>query len=330
MAEPEAIALQRFLRVVQLLEKTRTGLTVYELAELEEVHVKTIRRTLQAMQAAEVRGLHTIKGEKGKKRWKIDAKAGEIRFDYDELLSLYLGRQMMHPLAGTPLFAGIHSLMRKLESQLFHESEHLQQRFPEYFHLRRFGQSDYSAKGELISTLFAAIRERRVVQIQYQKPGSTAPDRYQLHPYGLFYHSGSVYLAAWSPASDGMRHFKLDRIMGGWAENQHFQLPPSFRLEAYLAGSFGAFTPSGKPTTVRIWFNALAASHVRESQWHPDQVIHANPDGTLILEVRLRNLEEIKNWVLSFGSRAKVLAPKELKERIRVELSETQKLYDED
>lgn len=56
--------------------------------------------------------------------------------------------------------------------------------------------------------------------------------------------------------------------------------------------------------------------------WHPTQAIRKlKPDGSVIeFQATRSGLEEITGWVLSWGSKAKVLAPPELKNRVRGEL----------
>jgi predicted DNA-binding transcriptional regulator YafY len=56
---------------------------------------------------------------------------------------------------------------------------------------------------------------------------------------------------------------------------------------------------------------------VSERVWHESQEIHALPRGEIELVLQLGGFEEIERWVLSWGEHARVLAPKQLRERIR-------------
>ncbi|MFM7924886.1 MAG: WYL domain-containing protein, partial [Planctomycetaceae bacterium] len=51
------------------------------------------------------------------------------------------------------------------------------------------------------------------------------------------------------------------------------------------------------------------------------------PDGRTVMSLNLRSLHEIKSWVLSFGSQARVLKPSLLVRKVREELQATAKLY---
>lgn len=69
---------------------------------------------------------------------------------------------------------------------------------------------------------------------------------------------------------------------------------------------------------ISIRFEGYAALVVAERLWHPRQEIRQlNKDCSMIeFQARLSGLEEITRWVQSWGSKAKVLGPPELKKRI--------------
>ena len=68
---------------------------------------------------------------------------------------------------------------------------------------------------------------------------------------------------------------------------------------------------------VVIEFKVWAMDLLKGRQWHPSQVFIEMPGGGSRLTMRLSGLEEIEQWVLSWGARATVLAPRELVKRIR-------------
>ena len=66
-----------------------------------------------------------------------------------------------------------------------------------------------------------------------------------------------------------------------------------------------------------------AARVVAERMWHSTQAIRKlKPDGSGIeFQADLSGLEEITRWVLSWGSKARVLGPSEPKKRVKDELA---------
>jgi len=80
---------------------------------------------------------------------------------------------------------------------------------------------------------------------------------------------------------------------------------------------------------VRIWFSPDAAGYIKEKIWHETQEITAQKDGSIIFEAEVAGTEEIKFWVLSWGSKALVLEPESLREEIRAEFADLAERYSE-
>jgi predicted DNA-binding transcriptional regulator YafY len=62
-----------------------------------------------------------------------------------------------------------------------------------------------------------------------------------------------------------------------------------------------------------------AAGYFKEKIWHDTQEIISQKDGSIIFEAEVAGTEEIKFWVMSWGSKAEVLEPQSLREEIRAE-----------
>ena len=61
------------------------------------------------------------------------------------------------------------------------------------------------------------------------------------------------------------------------------------------------------------------AGYIKEKIWHESQEIHSQDDGSIIFESRVAGTEEIKFWIMSWGSQALVLEPESLMDEIREE-----------
>jgi predicted DNA-binding transcriptional regulator YafY len=75
-----------------------------------------------------------------------------------------------------------------------------------------------------------------------------------------------------------------------------------------------------KVAPYRIWFSPDAAGYIKEKIWHDTQEIISQKDGSIIFEVKVAGTEEIKFWVMSWGSKALVVEPKSLRDEIRAEV----------
>ena len=171
------------------------GATVKELAEELGVSLKTIRRDLDVLGGAGFPMEETVE-QFGRKKWRIDPERAQpgLTFTLDEAISLYLGRHLLEPLAGTLFWDAAQRAFRKIRASLGVEAIRYIERFRAVFHQTAVGASDYARKAELIDQLMIGIEDRRAVFITYQSLRATEPVSYDLYPLGLAYHRGSLYL----------------------------------------------------------------------------------------------------------------------------------------
>jgi len=100
---------------------------------------------------------------------------------------------------------------------------------------------------------------------------------------------------------------------------ERFTVPKDFNLDDFMRHSFKVM--HDELYTVRVRISPDWARWVGEKIWHESQKITKRPDGGLEITFQVAGLDEIKRWVLSFGSEAIILEPEKLKEIIRKDLS---------
>ena len=242
-----------------------------------------------------------------------------LSFRYDEALALYLGRKFLEPLAGTLFWDAAQRAFQKIRPSLGKPALDYLARLTDVFHPTTVGASDYTSKAELIDTLMVAIEDCKAVHILYQSQRATEPAFRDVYPYGISYHRGSLYLVAHAPEYEEIRHYKVDRIEAVEISPFPFRRPRNFDLATHMASSFGVY--QGKDDVmVRIRLIPDTARYVLESKWHPSQRLTRGRDGSVLAEFRLCGTEEIRSWVLSFGTKAVVLEPESLRREIQAEL----------
>jgi proteasome accessory factor B len=313
--------------LLKTLSARHYGASVAEMAADLGVTEKTIRRDLKAFCEVGFLVVETV-GDHGRKTWRVKAAGDqpEMSFALDEALALYLGRRFMEPLAGTYLWEAAQNAFKKIRACLGKAALAYLDRMAGNLHHKAVGIGDYSAKAELIDQLMQAIEEHKATHIVYRSLRATEPVTYEIHPYGLTYHHGSLYLVAFSRAHDELRHFKVDRIDDVEVSNFPFQMPDDFELDGHLAKSFGVFHGDGE-IQVKIKFLPRVARYVSESKWHDSQRLTPQKDGSLLAEFELSSTEEIKRWITSFGRNAVVLEPAQLRDEIVEELESSLKAY---
>lgn len=323
----DATTLLRQWTLLKTLSARRYGAALKDLASELEVSTRTIRRDLEMISRMGF-PLKEEVGDFGRKMWRLENDAGEaLGFNLTEAVSLYLGRRFLEPLAGTLFWEGAQSAFRKIRARLGETALDYLETIADAFHQTSTGFSDYSQKADLIDSLMIGIEDKRITHIDYRSVRLTEAATYKLHPFGIVYHEGSLYLVAFVPKYNEIRHFKIDRMRDAEVQSESFKRPESFNLGTYLAESFGLHRSETPPARVRVRFVDWAARYVAESKWHSSQQLIEQPDGSLIAEFELRETYELKRWLLSFGNTAVVLEPDSLIEEITRDLRSTLELY---
>ena len=172
-------------------------------------------------------------GENGEKRWKIQFRCTELKFTWDELVAVYIGRRFFDPMKGTCLWAAMKSAMNKMERCLGEKVNDIE-RLASTIQLVPSGVGDYHSQTERIDDLNIAIEDHIRVRFNYQsiedvKNGSNATP-VTVEPYGMVWHEGGLYLIGWSHKRQAIRHWKLDRMQRVVLLHEKCQIPESFSL----------------------------------------------------------------------------------------------------
>ena len=320
-------SLIRQWRLLQFLADARAGYTVKELHREMEVSVETIRRDLNDFAHAGFRVREAV-GFRGVKRWRVEGFEESFGFTITDLLSIYMGRQFLEPLAGTPFWEGQQKIFSKIRGTLGESAIRYLQKLAGSLHATAVGVSDYSKRSMMIDELMVAIEDRLISLITYQSDRATEPVEQEVYPQGFVFHRGSLYLIAWSSRRGEIRTYKMDRIDDVHSTKLPAAIPEKFNLADWLEHSFGVFRSNTTVVqTIRIHFTRDVARYVKESNWHKSQKLTPQKDGSLLAEFQLTDTSEIKRWIMSFGPNAKVLEPEELVEEIRTNLNQMLNRY---
>ena len=313
--------------LLRLLCSRPSGLTVRELMRELGVSEKTVRRDLEMFRKLGFPCQEQV-GDYGRKAWRVHPVGDTpgLSFTFDEAIALYLGRRFMDPLAGTLFWDAAQRAFRKVRAVLSAQALKYLDKFAGVFHQSLVGASDYSRKGELVDQLVMAMEDRRIAHITYQSLQATEPVTYDIYPYGLIEHRGSLYVVGWAPRRERIQHWKIDRIEEVEVTPLQFERPAGFDLRQHLSKSFGVFHGEGD-VHVKVRFSPAVARYLQEGRWHPSQKLTKQRDGSLLAEFDLSTTEEIKHWILSFGRHAEVLEPPTLRDDVAHEVEALQPKY---
>ena len=237
----------------------------------------------------------------------------------EEIAGLFLARTALESIRGTELADKLRAAFSRLTSSLGDRVDLRWEDVDAAFSrkLPEVRGHDVQRFGELAD----AVVKQRVVSFHYRKLGAGKPEPRKVQPLHLGEVDGGWYLIAHDPLREAMRTFSLVRMTRVRVLAESFERPPGFDGPAYLRKSFGVWSGEGSEL-VRVRLTGYAARLAQERRWHPTQELEVLDAKGEEVEVRFEvgSLPEVVRWVLSFGSKAKVLGPPELKRMVAEEV----------
>jgi predicted DNA-binding transcriptional regulator YafY len=338
MARNEQLIRQH--KILQILERVRFGKTLEEIQTdvveelgLGSIHVRTLRRDLEALQAAgiDVDSHDTPRG----KVWKLGplAKtATKISFSATELIALSLGRQLMHPLAGTPFWQGIESFWHKIQEEVPDTVLTHYEKFRKTLSVLGIPAKSYEKQHGVIKTINRAIVEHRIVEIEYEPPAK--PKRWRMvEPHRMVLFQSSLYVIATDCEDENpesrVRSWKVDRMSRANITDKYFKPADDEDIDQYVGNTMRMFVRKKTNQTYVIRVNPAAARWVQEDPLHAEQQVKPLEDGSVELTVEAVHDMEIIPRVLSMGDNAEIVSPRQARQGIARIVKQMAKMYED-
>lgn len=241
-----------------------------------------------------------------------------------ELFSVCVAHKAIEHYRGTPLEQPLELAFKKFAGQLDDAERFTLESLDEVLSFRPFAPEDADLK--LFELVTRAVTERRALRFEYRKPGESRAEGRVVHPYHLMEFEKRWYLLAHDAGRGEIRKFVLGRMRGATVTEERFTAPAGFDPKEYFRKSLGVMTGSGDYQVV-IEMDGWLTDVLRGRRWHPSQVWTELPGGGSQLRLRLGCLEEIQQYVLSWGAHASVVEPRELRERVGATAQEVAARY---
>ena len=176
-------------------------------------------------------------------------------------------------------------------------------------------------------TVVDALFYKKPFKVSYYSPHKNEYTERHILPLHLLQYMGSWHVIAHCTLRDEMRDFALSRIRSiePSSLNINPQIPVA-SIKEYIRKNFGLLS-SETTAEVCLKFAPDSAHWVSEQIWHAGQELIKNADGSLCLKFPVADFREIKREVLKYGSQVEVLYPEELREEVKKEIAEMEKVY---
>src|SRR2546421_2972568 len=155
------------------------------------------------------------------------------------------------------------------------------------------------AEEDFVATFSEAIRERRLVEIEYQKEADEAPSTRLVEPYSLERELPNWRVHTWDRTRDGERSFRLDRMRSARLEKNRFEPRAEFEPGRFRNARMA-----------RIWYSPKIA------RWQLERGARPLEDGAAIAERPVGSEQWLEGEIFAHLGEAVVLEPQDLREAI--------------
>jgi predicted DNA-binding transcriptional regulator YafY len=308
---------KRLIKILEILHHRRnSGITLEEICNFFGVGKRTASRDIAALQ--EIHIPIYSETDNRTKIWKLmpSYQKNLVSLNTTEMIALYLGKTLFRFLDGTGLESDIKSAFEKLESHFKREDLASLPAFKRKFYFVPEALKDYSSSSEIVDDIITALMKDQKLELIYRSIGKKTQKKHIVHPYTILIYKQGIYLIGFVETYGEIRTFAIERIIDTrWLRGKSFEYPDDYTPDAFTEGTFGII--SGDSLEVRLSFAPEVEAYITERIWHPSQKFARGEDGRLLMTMEVRGDTELKNWLLSFGQKVKILSPTSLSRELR-------------
>jgi proteasome accessory factor C len=228
-----------------------------------------------------------------------------LRLAVDEASALLVALRMLAELPGQQDRSAMSRLIAKLEAAAG-EAASVSSQVAVQVDLRAGG----GAEG-LAAQIRDAIAAGRRVHLRYYVPGRDEATERDVDPMRLLVVEGRPYLEGWCLRAEGMRVFRLDRVLALTVLDQSSAPPPE---ATPVDVDQGLFRPSPGDVHVEL---ELSAEGRWVAEYYPCESVTDLPDGRLRAVLRTPDTGWVRRLALRLGEDGRVISPPELVAEVR-------------
>jgi predicted DNA-binding transcriptional regulator YafY len=229
----------RVLTVLEMLQ-SHQQLSGPEIAQRLEVNTRTVRRYITMLQDLGI-PVEAERGRHGSYRLRPGFKLPPLMFTEEEALALTLGLLAERKLGLAVATPAVEGALAKIERVLPLALRQRVQAVQETL-VFAFDLPDSAPSSDVVSTLCAAVQQGRQVELVYQAWQADTTTRI-VELYGLVCRSGFWYAVGHCHLRQGLRVFRLDRVVSAAVAAGTYRRPVDFDCLSYVTRSI-ALTPA--------------------------------------------------------------------------------------
>jgi hypothetical protein len=247
-----------------------------------------------------------------------DTELPGLWFNQEELLSLVTIQQLLEQLEPGLLGAKLKPLHTRLV-QLMEKHGLASHDVARRIRILNVGKRVVTAQS--FEVVAAATMARKRLRINHFSRQNGKTTEREVSPQRLVHYRDNWYLDAWCHLRDDVRSFSIDAITEIKVLDASAHDVPDADINAAVDAGYGIFGGAPKGWA-KLKFTPERARWVAGEHWHPHQRGSTQADGSYVLEIPYSDERELVGDLLRFGADVEVMAPPDLRSRIKRALHE--------
>lgn len=187
---------------------------------------------------------------------------------------------------------------------------------------------DMPSGRNFLEDIIKAMRDNRVIYVSYYSYSSESFHEFYLHPYFVKAFKKRWYVVAYSPGTEDIRCYALDRMENVTISDEMFKMPKNLDPADYFKDCFGII--NNQKTEVQkvvVKVDAFQSNYIRNLPLHPSQKEKERRDDYSIFEYKLKPEFDFEQEIFSNMDTMEVLEPLWLREEIQERLKKMIEKY---
>ncbi len=169
---------------------------------------------------------------------------------------------------------------------------------------------------DVLDAVYQGLLEQRQVEVEYTSRDREHPIQLTLHPLALVVRDQIHYLLATVLNFTDIRQLVLHRMNSARLLDEPAKEPSNFDLDDYIQQG-GFDYASGQKINLIARFEPYAAKALLETPLSSDQSHKTLENGDIEIHATVNDSDQLRWWLMGYGSGVEVVAPKHLREKLR-------------
>lgn len=279
-----------------------------ELAEVFEISERTVYRDIAALGEAGV----PVVGEAGvgyslARGYHLPP----VMFTGDEALAMAVGEGLVRAMTDSSVAEPMGSALAKIRSVLPADHKDVLERLDRATAVLD-PQGGTAPDGDLLLSVQRAAISRAVLDMRYRDRTGTPTTR-QIEPLGVLFFNQSWYVVAWCRLREGLRHFRVDRMVSIKRTGERCPVRDDFTLAGHIESERH---PGEQAVEVVVRMIPGAADGVRRERWLEVVSERQLSEREVEMTLQVHSIEVAAWWVLSRAGTVEAVAPEALRSEV--------------